>query len=320
VVCCQETQGKDLKISARSGLTLIAVIIVVLLFFLLWQYQSRDHSNTFISEKGSLVDVRIRPATGDSLREKSWLTLKSNAGLVVECGMLLPRPLRKPLPAIILLGGKATGKYAIDYVPELGDVIVVAVDYPYEPRESYTLAEFIRDVPAIRSALMAMVPSVMLLTDYLVQRPDVDSTRIVVLGYSFGAPFVPCVLASDRRPLVAAMVFGGGELYSLIEHNVKRYEGSVASKFVGLLGGFLLWPLEPLRYADKISPVPLIMINGTDDEMIPRKNVELVFEKAQEPKKLIWLRSGHVHPKKEDLTQAIVETLRAELGALGVLP
>ena len=167
---------------------------------------------------------------------------------------------------------------------------------------------------------MAMVPSVMLLTDYLVQRPDVDSTKIVVLGYSFGAPFVPCILAHDKRSAVAAMVFGGGEMYSLIEHNVRRYEGSVASKFVGVIGGFLLHPLEPLRYADKISPVPLLMINGTDDEMIPRKNVELVFEKALEPKKLIWLRSGHVHPKKEELTRAIVETLRVELGTLGIVP
>jgi dienelactone hydrolase len=309
-----------MNIKPRYRFILITTMIVVLPLLLLWQYHSKDHGKTFISAKGSLVDVHVRPATGDSLREKSWLTLKSNAGLVVECGMLLPRSSGEPLPGIILLGGKATGKYAVDYVPELGDAIVVAVDYPYEPRESYTLMEFVGDVPAIRRALMAMVPSVMLLTDYLVQRPDVDSTKIVLLGYSFGAPFVPCILAHDKRPAVAAMVFGGGEMYSLIEHNVRRYEGSVASKFVGLLGGFLLLPLEPLRYADKISPVPLIMINGTDDEMIPQKNVELVFEQAQEPKKLIWLRSGHVHPKKQELTQAIVETLRAELGALGVLP
>jgi dienelactone hydrolase len=309
-----------LKTSRRSRLILTAaIVIVVLLFFLLWQYYSKDYGRAFITEKGALANVSIQQASEDSLREKLWLTLKSTTGLVVECGMLLPRSSGKPLPAIILLGGKATGKYAINYVPELGDVIVVAVDYPYEPRESYTITEFIGDVPAIRTALMAMVPSAMLLTDYLVQRPDVDSTRIVILGYSFGAPFVPCILATDRRPAVAAMVFGGGEMYSLIEHNVRRYEGSVASKFVGLIGGFLLWPLEPLRYADKISPVPLIMINGTDDEMIPRANVEAVFTKAMEPKKLIWLRSGHVRPEKVGLTNLIVATLDQELRRLGIL-
>jgi len=305
--------------NCRYRFILLATIIVALTLFLFWQYYSKDYSEAFRSEKGSLVDVHIRPAGNDSLRGKSWLTLKNDAGLVVECGMLGPRVSGKRFPAIILLGGKATGKYAVDYVPELGEVIVVAVDYPYEPRESYTLTEFVEDVAAIRGALMAMVPSVMLLTDYLVQRQDVDSTRIVVLGYSFGAPFVPCILANDRRPAVAAMVFGGGEMYSLIEHNVRRYEGAVASKFVGLLSGFLLRPLEPVRYADKISPVPLIMINGTDDEMIPRKNVEAVFERALEPKKLIWLRSSHVRPDKVELTKQIVATLEQELRRLAIL-
>lgn len=308
-----------MAIQSRHRFFLVASIVITLLLLLLCQYYWKDYGGTFLFEKGALADAHVRPASKDSLREKVWVTLKSDADLVVECGMLLPRLSGKPLPAIILLGGKATGKYAIDYVPELGDAIVVAVDYPYEPRESYTLIQLVGDVPAIRHALMAMVPSVMLLTDYLVQRPDVDSTKIVVLGYSFGAPFVPCILARDKRPAMAAMVFGGGEMYSLIEHNVKRYEESVASKFVGLLSGFLLRPLEPLRYADRISPVPLIMINGTDDEMIPQENVELVFEKAREPKKLIWLRSGHVHPKKEELTQAIAETLRVELETLGIL-
>lgn len=307
-----------MSIRPRHRLFLVATIIVALLLFL-WSYYSRDYTVAFREAKGSLTGIDLRPAAGDSLREKSWLTLRSDAGLVVECGALLPRSSGKRLPAIILLGGKATGKYAIDYVPELEGVIIVAVDYPYEPRQSYTLMEFIGDTPAIRGALMAMIPSVMLVTDYLVRRPDVDTAKIVVLGYSFGAPFVPCILANDRRPAVAAMVFGGGELYSLIEHNVRRYEGAVASTFVGLLSGFLLRPLEPVRYAEKISPVPLIMINGTDDEMIPRKNVEAVFERALEPKKLIWLRSSHVRPDKVDLTRQIVAILHQELRRLDIL-
>ncbi|MBM2840111.1 MAG: hypothetical protein HW412_639 [Bacteroidetes bacterium] len=303
----------------RKHLVLGVVIVGVLVAFGIWDYQTKDYSKQFIEEKGSLVDISMRTGRGDTLREKSWLTLRSDAGLAVECGMLVPRARGRRYPAIILLGGKATGKYAIDYVPEIEGVIVVAVDYPYEPRESYTVMEFVGDAPAIRSALMSMIPSVILVVDYLMQRPDVDSTKIVVLGYSFGAPFVPCILANDKRPAAAAMVFGGGEMYSLIEHNVRRYEGAVASRVVGILGGFLLWPLEPVRYADQISPVPLIMINGSHDEMIPRKNVEMVYNKAMDPKKLIWLESGHVHPKKEELTKQILGILRRELAGLGIL-
>lgn len=61
------------------------------------------------------------------------------------------------------------------------------------------------------------------------------------------------------------------------------------------------------------------MINGSYDEMIPRMNVETVYDKAREPQKLIWLESGHVHPKNEELTKQILEVLRRELTALGIL-
>ena len=76
------------------------------------------------------------------------------------------------------------------------------------------------------------------------------------------------------------MVYGGGELTSMIRHNVARYESLWLSEFVGRLGGALLHALEPMKYADKISPTPLIMINGENDEQIPRYNTELFFNAA----------------------------------------
>ena len=42
----------------------------------------------------------------------------------------------------------------------------------------------------MRKALLDMVPSALLAVDYLFSRPDVDTTRLVILGYSFGAPFL----------------------------------------------------------------------------------------------------------------------------------
>jgi hypothetical protein len=291
----------------------------VLLAIAGWRYSTRDYAQDFLERKGALHSADIVRDSGSSERTKEWLTLTSTSGLQIECGVLQPDASSRPRPAIILLGGKATGKYAIEYVPDIGEVLIVAVDYPYEPRKSYTLTEFFADVPAIRRALFDMVPSVMLVMDYLQTRPDVDASKMVILGYSFGAPFVPCILAQDKRPAVAAMVHGGGEMYSLIEHNVSRYESRAVSRLVGVVGGFLLAPLEPLRYACEISPVPLLMVNGTDDELIPRANAEMLYNAAREPKSIVWLDSGHVHPKKEDLTKEIVAILTHELSRLGIV-
>jgi fermentation-respiration switch protein FrsA (DUF1100 family) len=72
-------------------------------------------------------------------------------------------------------------------------------------------------------------------------------------------------------------------------------------------------------YADKITPTPLIMINGLNDEQVPRYNTKLFFNTAQEPKKLIWLESKHVHTNNPELTRKIIAELQKELKRLKVL-
>lgn len=283
-----------------------------------WYFYAHDYRSYFEARRGKYEGAVVTPASGGSLVEKSWLTVKNKDGFVVECGMLTPRDHVGKHPVIILLGGKATGKYAVNYALDITGVIIIAVDYPYTPRETYTILNFLRDVPAIRNALIDMVPSVMLVTDYLLAREDVDTTRIVLLGYSFGAPFVPCIVAHDRRLAVAAMVYGGGDLRSLIVHNVRRYESEAIAQFVGALGGFLLRPLEPMRYIERVTPTPLIMINGTNDEQVPRYNAELLYNAAGEPKTISWLESRHVRPDNVELTRMIVAELRRELEQRGI--
>jgi hypothetical protein len=296
-----------------AGAALALVLAALFLF------ASRGEGD-FQKRRGILVGASLEPYAEDSIAEKSWLTLMSSSGLRVTCGLLVPRGSSGRLPAVILLGGKATGRYAIDYAMGVKDVLIVAPDYPYEPRESYSVLEFAADVPEIRHALFDMPPSVMLAIDYLWQRSDVDTNRIIMMGYSFGAPFVPVILANDRRPAFAVMVYGGGDLTSLIRHNVARSESPVLAEISGRLAGLLLRPLEPLDHVERISPVPLLMINGTDDEQIPRENTLMLYERALPPKELIWLDSRHVNPKNVALTQRIIQTIMLELRKRGILP
>jgi pimeloyl-ACP methyl ester carboxylesterase len=281
-------------------------------------FWTRDYSSWYQQRRGKLSHVAVEKIGGDSLSDRFLISLRSSSGLTATCGLLVPRTERQRSPAIILLGGKQTGRYAIDYALGARNTLIIAPEYPYEPPKAYTLPQFLADVPSIRGALLDMVPIVTLITDYLWQREDVDTTRLVLLGYSFGAPFVPTIFSVERRPAVAAMVYGGGDLYSLIQHNVQQYEGRVVSKFVAALGALLLRPLEPLRYVDRISPIPLIMINGEDDELVPRRNVLALYNNAREPKRLVWLPSKHVHPKNVQLTKLILETLRRELSRVGI--
>ena len=297
-------------------LAVIAVLVLALVAAVL--YFSRDEED-FQQRRGSIARVSVEPNTRDSAVEKSYVTILSSSGLRVTCGLLVPRRGAGRMPVVIVLGGKATGKHAVDYALGVDDVLVVAPDYPYEPRSSYSVLDVAADLPEIRRAIFDMIPSVMLAIDYLWQRPDVDTNRIVMMGYSFGAPFVPVILAHDRRPAIAVMVYGGGDLTSMIRHNVARYESPVVAEIVGRVAGALLRPLEPLDHVGRISPIPLLMINGTEDEQIPRENTLLLYDRALPPRKLVWIDSRHVHPRNVELTRRIIGTITLELKKQGIL-
>lgn len=279
----------------------------------------KDYASEFLSRRGSFSHAKLTPAGGTEETEKFWLTVQNSSGFAVECGLLVPKQTGKRYPAIVLLGGRATGKNAVDFAIDIEDVILAAPDYGYTPRAEYTMPQLLSDVPEIRRALLDMVPAVMLLTDYLFTRSDVDTTKLVLIGYSFGAPFVPAIIRYDRRATAAFIVYGGGDLRNLIRHNVRRYRGAFISEMTGWMGAILLSPLEPLRSIEHISPVPLVMINGTADEQIPRANAELLYQKAKEPKKIIWLESMHVHPRNPELTVRIIRTIQQELLKMGIL-
>ncbi len=60
------------------------------------------------------------------------------------------------------------------------------------------------------------------------------------------------------------------------------------------------------------------MINGTNDEQVPRWSAELLYSAAGEPKTITWLESRHVRPDNVELTRMILTELKRELGKRGI--
>ena len=304
--------------SRTRGVGLIAVSTLALLGFLFWRLVLDTESPQLSNWRRAPVKATLVSMPGDSVTDRAWLTLSNGRGLRVECGLLTPRA-PGPHPAMVVMAGRDTGKRGIQYVTGVRNLVVIALDYGYEPRDSYTTWTFIGDVPRMRRAALDLVPSALMALDYLRQRADVDTSRLILLGYSFGAPLVPAIAAHDRGLAVAAMAYGGGDLPSLISHNFRRSQSALTSDFVGGLAWLLLRPIEPMRYAGRIAPIPLVMVNGEMDELVPRENVEAFFRRAREPKRLVWLPSSHVNPGNVELSRRVAAALRGEMLELGVL-
>jgi len=217
------------------------------------------------------------------------------------------------------MAGRDTGRRAIDHVTDIKNVVVVALDYGYEPRPKFGVRTFLHDLPEMRNAALAVVPRSLLALEYLRSRPDVDATRIILLGYSFGAPLVPRIAAEDKGLAMAGMIYGGGNLRRLIAHNVRRSRGWLTSQLAGLMGSVLLRPLDPLRHAGDMAPTRLLMVNGLLDELIPKKCAEALYRRARNPKKIVWLESTHITAKNRELTRRITGVIRDELVAMSLL-
>ena len=129
----------------------------------------------------------------------------------------------------------------------------------------------------------------------LVLRPGVDANRIVVFGQSLGGAIaVYRVAHTAYRENIRALV---------IESAFSGYRQIAREKLSDFwLTWLLQWPLSftvsdeysPSRAITGISPIPLLIIHGDQDSIVPLHHGQRLFELAREPKQL-WIIPGGGH-------------------------
>ncbi|MFQ5769000.1 MAG: alpha/beta hydrolase family protein [bacterium] len=270
-------------------------------------YANRNFKKFLLSKKGELQIFQERLVEHDEHVRIYETEIGNEKGTRIGFLLQKPRNSEKRLPAVVILGGIDIGKETLSYLDEKGSVLIAAMGYPYDLRkvESFSLkATF-----AIREAVFNTVAGTMLVMDYLRRKTNIDTNRVTLVGYSFGAPFVPSIMSLDRRYKAAAFIYGGGDLGFLIG-NYLRDQFGILGRPLGELAGLLIRPIEPFLYIQDIAPHPFVMIQGTHDSFFPPNNAKKLFNKAGVPKELIWIQSSHMAPWKKDLLKQIISTLK----------
>jgi uncharacterized protein len=134
----------------------------------------------------------------------------------------------------------------------------------------------------------------------LVKIQCVDKSRIFLMGFSAGAATSVYVAAHDKR--ISALVscaspaeFSSLRLDELLEQC--RSLGTIKDEFFSFSldewrNHFL--EINPIRWIDKVSPRPLLIIHGESDELIGLDHSERLYEKANDPKQLVIIPgAGH---------------------------
>ena len=70
---------------------------------------------------------------------------------------------------------------------------------------------------------------------------------------------------------------------------------------------------KPVTVIDQVSPIPLLIIQGTEDILVDIEQAEMLYEKAKEPKELVIIE-GMGHPPK--LTEEFHDTIEEWLEEL----
>ncbi len=302
----------------RITLVLLAATSVVAIIGLAWLL--RDPEPYFAARHGTLAFVRHVRTTRDGSTVEETVRLRSTSGLEVSLAIRSPDErasgtvrndvVRRPL--YLILGGHVRGMGAGALVGETRGAVIAALEYPYDGDHRAKGLGVVTQVPAIRNAIWDTPPAVRLALDHLLARPDVDPTRVELVGASFGVIFATVAAAIDDRVTRLWLAHGGGRPFALLDHGLKdeiplaplRYPVSLLAHVIASGPRF-----APERWVARVAPRPVVMLNGLDDERIPRETVEVLWHSAQQPKQMVWLSGPHVQGNRPAVLQALVDTM-----------
>jgi dienelactone hydrolase len=299
----------------------------------------------------------LRALSDSAGAAREHVTFAAEAGERVALLVVKPEPGRGRRPAVIVLhgtGGKKEDQARLLHMLADAGFVAIAMDARYH-------GERAREVPGpstpyvnamletYRSGkghpfLYDTVWDVMRLVDYLQTRPDVDGSRIGLMGISKGGMETYLAAAVDPRIAAAAPVIGVQSFHWALDHDswqsrVSTFQGAVDAvaretggavdsalvrRFYdrvapGVYGRYDAPAMLPL-----IAPRPLIAINGGSDPRTPAAGVresaaaaERAYAAAGAPERFhLMLQPGVAHQQTAAGDQAAVQWFVRWLGPL----
>jgi len=128
-----------------------------------------------------------------------------------------------------------------------------------------------------------MIEDVQAAFRHVVSRPDVDPTRLVSFGHSMGGAKSITALAEDRPEGLRAVITDG---------TFACYQ-DMARFFAGDLGANITtsqW--SPVAHVADLAPVPLLIVHGENDEVVPFAQARRLHAAAAEPKSFFHVANG----------------------------
>ncbi len=152
--------------------------------------------------------------------------------------------------------------------------------------------------------------------------PGIDPDALHCIGFSAGGAIASKV-ASREKTIASLLLMATPHNFAdilppdpklLREHFVglgtirdKDYPGDLTGWYQGFLD------VLPARYLPFVSPRPVQIVHGDQDNTVPPEHARLLFETACQPKKLVILEGAGHQLRKDHRTQQIIRSWLKEV-------
>lgn len=282
--------------SFRNRLFLISgwlLFLGILIFWGVSEFYSEDSvalDYYYDYDQNLPIEPKLTRLPETSFSTPFHLTYRSVNEQRVTALYSLPRQGKPPFPVVIYLHGIGDSK-SRDYM-QLGDslfcqagyaVLRIDIQYHGERRISGMKIDLVKNFPhASRDALVQTVFDLRRAIDWLDQRPEIDSTCTAFAGISLGGIVGSVFVGVEPRVEVPILILAGGGLKFLFGRQALNAQ----------IRNFLA-PIEPLNFVEKTAGRPLLLLNASRDEVVPKATTEALYRRAGSPKTIKWYDATH---------------------------
>lgn len=233
------------------------------------------------------------------------LTFKDIDGDIVPALLCTPKGKKGPFPVVVAVHGLTSDKAQVCWQvgPALAErgFALLAPDLPRHgerPGDPFSVVE----KPAESFAIYKqMVDDVRQLIDIAETRPELDTrSGVTLVGYSMGSWVCAVVGPTDPRVKQMVLMVGGAQ-----------------DTPPALLAVPKIAACDPRMALAHFAGRPILMLNGSADEIVKPDWAKRLYAAAPDPKSQIWYDSGHFLPAVAyvDAAKWVAKTTRRELTA-----
>ena len=275
----------------------------------------RDPGPTLARHYAPLARVDRWSAPTLGKRVERWRMISTRGDTVF--GLWRAAPVRTSRPwTAVLMGGFHTGDRAALLLPDDSLFNALAVNWPWNGPRKLSPAEFAMRLPAIERAIMRSPATLALGVEAVTRTRGVDASRIVLVGASLGAPPALAALRFTSAPDAVVLVDGGADLERMIRAGLEREGWMSGPASVAAAGAWQwIWPMEPTLNLDGAARLPVLLMNSTNDDRVPRESVTKLH--ASLPHATVrWRTDKHLRPSQLDVIARLSREVDAWLHAI----